>query len=403
MPTYRYRCAKCGDEVEIWQSFSDKPLSRHNGGCGGKLAKVMSPAGIVLKGSGFYKTDNRSSKGKKSSSEGSGSKSDSGSDSKSSTSSGEGSGGLEVVGLEVVGQVLQVGQQLLQLLLLVSPAPPAPPGPTLPRPVPHRAGFPRELPRFVAARPRRPARGPTGAPLVKEDAMLRRSPRALLLWGAALAVAAGTGAVVAGDLATLHRRAGTLGPERPALVAARDLAVGTTVTDVDVRTRRLHRSELPPGVLGPRETAIGRVVTVPVLRGAFVAERNLAPRRRTGVDGAIPQGTRAVRVVVADSVRPRAGAAVDVLVAAGSGASIDPAALPGLSPTGTGTSGSAAVVVARGVLVLAVDDDGRTGSGSPAAGRHAARQRARSTRGRRGRGDRRRDPRARPARGRPVP
>ena len=198
--------------------------------------------------------------------------------------------------------------------------------------------------------------------------MLRRSPRALLLWGAALAVAAGTGAVVAGDLATLHRRAGTLGPERPALVAARDLAVGTTVTDVDVRTRRLHRSELPPGVLGPRETAIGRVVTVPVLRGAFVAERNLAPRRRTGVDGAIPQGTRAVRVVVADSVRPRAGAAVDVLVAAGSGASIDPAALPGLSPTGTGTSGSAAVVVARGVLVLAVDDDGRTGSGSPAAG-----------------------------------
>ena len=61
MPTYRYRCAKCGDEQEIWQSFEDKPLARHNGGCGGKLDKVMSPAGIVLKGSGFYKTDNRSS------------------------------------------------------------------------------------------------------------------------------------------------------------------------------------------------------------------------------------------------------------------------------------------------------------------------------------------------------
>ena len=59
MPTYRYRCAKCGDELEVWQSFSDKPLARHNGGCGGKLAKVLSPAGIVLKGSGFYKTDNR--------------------------------------------------------------------------------------------------------------------------------------------------------------------------------------------------------------------------------------------------------------------------------------------------------------------------------------------------------
>ena len=90
MPTYRYRCAKCGDEMEIWQSFEEKPKSRHNGGCGGKLQKVMSPAGIVLKGSGFYKTDNRASKsgakanGKESS--GSGSGSGSGSESKSSES-----------------------------------------------------------------------------------------------------------------------------------------------------------------------------------------------------------------------------------------------------------------------------------------------------------------------------
>ena len=97
MPTYRYRCAKCADELEVWQSFSDKPLARHNGGCGGKLAKVMSPAGIVLKGSGFYKTDNRKSNGSRpgkdsgSSSESSGSESKSGSDSSSSSSSGSSS------------------------------------------------------------------------------------------------------------------------------------------------------------------------------------------------------------------------------------------------------------------------------------------------------------------------
>src|SRR4029079_4603347 len=84
MPTYRYRCAKCGDETEIWQSFDEKPKTRHNGGCGGKLQKVMSPAGIVLKGSGFYKTDNRSSK---SGTKSNGSES-SGSESKSSESSG---------------------------------------------------------------------------------------------------------------------------------------------------------------------------------------------------------------------------------------------------------------------------------------------------------------------------
>jgi putative FmdB family regulatory protein len=60
MPTYRYRCAKCGEDFEIWQSINDQALTRHNGTCRGKLVKVLSPAGIVLKGSGFYKTDSRS-------------------------------------------------------------------------------------------------------------------------------------------------------------------------------------------------------------------------------------------------------------------------------------------------------------------------------------------------------
>ena len=60
MPTYEYRCARCGEHLEVFQSFSEAPLTKH-AGCGGKLAKVLSAAGIVLKGSGFYKTDNRSS------------------------------------------------------------------------------------------------------------------------------------------------------------------------------------------------------------------------------------------------------------------------------------------------------------------------------------------------------
>jgi putative FmdB family regulatory protein len=59
MPTYVYECAKCGDEFELWQSFRDDPLKRHRGGCGGKVTKVIQPAGIVLKGSGFYRNDSR--------------------------------------------------------------------------------------------------------------------------------------------------------------------------------------------------------------------------------------------------------------------------------------------------------------------------------------------------------
>jgi putative FmdB family regulatory protein len=59
MPTYQYRCAKCGEEFELWQSIHDDALKRHPG-CGGDVTKVMAPAGIVLKGSGFYRTDSRS-------------------------------------------------------------------------------------------------------------------------------------------------------------------------------------------------------------------------------------------------------------------------------------------------------------------------------------------------------
>ena len=89
MPTYVYECAKCGDEFEHWQSFSEDPLKRHAGGCRGKVTKVIQPAGIVLKGSGFYKNDSRSNGGRRS---GSGSdrseKKDSEKKDKESTSSG---------------------------------------------------------------------------------------------------------------------------------------------------------------------------------------------------------------------------------------------------------------------------------------------------------------------------
>ena len=60
MPTYEYVCSKCDQHLEVYQTFSEDPLKRH-AGCGGKLTKVLGAVGIVLKGSGFYKTDNPSS------------------------------------------------------------------------------------------------------------------------------------------------------------------------------------------------------------------------------------------------------------------------------------------------------------------------------------------------------
>ena len=89
MATYEYRCARCDELIEVYQSFSDAPLTKHSG-CGGKLTKVLSPAGIVLKGSGFYKTDNR---GKKSSGGGSSRSESSGSSSDASSGSTDSGGG----------------------------------------------------------------------------------------------------------------------------------------------------------------------------------------------------------------------------------------------------------------------------------------------------------------------
>lgn len=61
MPTYDYLCNKCDATIEVYQSLTEEPLKRHSGGCGGKLTKVLAPVGVVLKGSGFYKTDSNDS------------------------------------------------------------------------------------------------------------------------------------------------------------------------------------------------------------------------------------------------------------------------------------------------------------------------------------------------------
>ncbi|KPK66942.1 FmdB family transcriptional regulator [candidate division TA06 bacterium SM23_40] len=65
MPTYDYRCEKCGYQFEEFQSITEKPLSRcpH---CGGPVRRLIGAgAGFLFKGSGFYVTDYRSDSYKK--------------------------------------------------------------------------------------------------------------------------------------------------------------------------------------------------------------------------------------------------------------------------------------------------------------------------------------------------
>ena len=62
MPTYEYACTACGHRLDAVQKFSDDPLTECPE-CGGALRKVYGAVGIVLKGSGFYKTDTRAAAG----------------------------------------------------------------------------------------------------------------------------------------------------------------------------------------------------------------------------------------------------------------------------------------------------------------------------------------------------
>ncbi len=77
MPIYEYECSG-GDKhrFEKWQSMKDDPI-KECPECGSSVRKILHPAGIIFKGSGWYITDSRKSSGGDSNEESKGSKTDS--------------------------------------------------------------------------------------------------------------------------------------------------------------------------------------------------------------------------------------------------------------------------------------------------------------------------------------
>ena len=336
MPTYVYECAKCGDEFEVWQSFTDEPLKKHPG-CGGKLTKVLQPVGIVFKGSGFYKTDSRSgskrSTGAPSESEvvlrlGSSDKSESSSsdsssnsksptpspDSKKSDSLVVGHHEEEVRLVDVDVQVVE-GSAPAHSPVLPPSLPPAAASPVVAGRTPHVPSLSpraRVLGRGGRRRGRHRRRGGLRSRL---DPPSRRRPRP-------------------GRPRRRHprprgrptSRAGDVTPVR----APSQLPPACSATEPRVRGPRGHGSGARGGLRPPQPRAA----------------------HRTGLDGVVPEGMRAIRVTVTDAARARAGAAVDVL------ASLTRAAATRrrVAPTWSW----------RGRRVLGVDRPRRGGTGAPA-------------------------------------
>lgn len=59
MPVYEYGCIECETRKEIPRKITDEEVIPRCEKCGNGMARVYTPFGINLKGSGFYSTDNR--------------------------------------------------------------------------------------------------------------------------------------------------------------------------------------------------------------------------------------------------------------------------------------------------------------------------------------------------------
>ena len=65
MPTYDYKCKKCGNVFEVFHSMNSEPI-KVCPKCGGEVKKLIGAgAGTIFKGSGFYQTDYKNSPAKK--------------------------------------------------------------------------------------------------------------------------------------------------------------------------------------------------------------------------------------------------------------------------------------------------------------------------------------------------
>ena len=61
MPTYDYKCLKCGINFEAFQKMSDEAL-KNCPQCRGKVKRLISSgSGVIFKGKGFYATDYKKS------------------------------------------------------------------------------------------------------------------------------------------------------------------------------------------------------------------------------------------------------------------------------------------------------------------------------------------------------
>ncbi len=141
--------------------------------------------------------------------------------------------------------------------------------------------------------------------------------RLLLTFIAALVVALGASYFVYQQLVSAAATAQATG--QPVVAAARSVAVGSRLTDMDLKVIHWNSGPLPAGAIGDVSTALNRAVIYPVAEGELILENKLAREGSgAGLASVISDGMRAVSIrvdeVVAVAGFVTAGAHVDVLL-----------------------------------------------------------------------------------------
>lgn len=86
-----------------------------------------------------------------------------------------------------------------------------------------------------------------------------------------------------------------------AVVATRDLAVGTRIQDADLAIRRVNPASVSSQVLTTVDAAVGQVVAFPILAGQLLDARQIAPSKNAALLGSglqVPQGYRIIGLPV---------------------------------------------------------------------------------------------------------
>src|SRR2546423_275364 len=134
-----------------------------------------------------------------------------------------------------------------------------------------------------------------------------------------------------------------------ALVATRDLSVGTRIQDADVAVRQVNPASVPAGALRATDQAIGQVVSFPTLAGQFLDARQVAPSKNANLLGSgldIPIGYRIIGLPIAPA------AAVGGVLKPGDRVDVMAIQNPSKAATLVDDSMSSPVMIGKDVLVI---------------------------------------------------